>query len=520
MNSGCIQIKRVIFKGNNYKKSYGGTIMKKWIAVICAVTLGFSATGCGQTKEVSVKRVLSEKPAGEITVSCYDTMVYKDFLKKAAKSFEKSNPDTKIKVEAIGVMPEVKESESDGVSVSVVTTGDDEQERLDYISKINTELMSGKGADVLAMDILPYYKYADSGQLEDLQTYMKEDSSFDISDYRKTVLDAMKYHGGLYVMPLDYMFDYIAYDTTFFTGKEKQRLQGSSKFTYKQLIQSGKIPFQRANISTAGQIRMFRLTEPQMFRKLLRLDYGNYIDIENRKVNFTDGSFVKLLESVREYGEKGYLEADSESGQLTIEDFEKIKQEKLLFKIKGSYSLLSDVLRSTGKKDFSSFDTSGGDENNDKILGVLANENGDINLDYMQAYGINSNSKNKTLAWAFIKFLMSEKMQSSTEFSGLPINNKALKEKVKMDISDILGISSDKGSENQNKELTETQRKVYDYYLKSVNDFSDELNHYTIQDDTVKEMINTEVTYYFDGSKKATEVASTLQEKIQLYLNE
>lgn len=181
---------------------------------------------------------------------------------------------------------------------------------------------------------------------------------------------------------------------------------------------------------------------------------------------------------------------------------------------------MSDVLRSTGKKDFFSFDTSGGDENNDKILGVLENENGEINLDYMQAYGINSNSKNKTLAWAFIKFLMSEKMQSSTEFSGLPINNKALKEKVKMDISDILGISSDKGSENQNKELIETQQKVYDYYLKSINDFSGALNHYTIQDDTIKQMINTEVAYYFDGSKKANNVASTLQEKIELYLNE
>ena len=35
----------------------------------------------------------------------------------------------------------------------------------DYINMINTELMSGCGPDILAMDILPFYEYARNGPL-------------------------------------------------------------------------------------------------------------------------------------------------------------------------------------------------------------------------------------------------------------------------------------------------------------------------------------------------------------------
>ncbi|QHI73531.1 type 2 periplasmic-binding domain-containing protein [Aminipila terrae] len=156
--------------------------MKKWIAVLCIVALGFSVTGCGQKQEASLKQMLSEKLSGEITVSCYDTMMYKDFLENAAKVFEKKHPGTKINVEGFAPMPEVKKMEDGSVMTS---STNNEQEQADYISKVNTELMSGKGADILAMDVLPYYKYADGGQLENLQNYMDADSSFDIKDYKK-----------------------------------------------------------------------------------------------------------------------------------------------------------------------------------------------------------------------------------------------------------------------------------------------------------------------------------------------
>nr|WP_315021333.1 extracellular solute-binding protein [uncultured Aminipila sp.] len=490
--------------------------MKKWIVVLCIVTLGFSVTGCGQEEDASLKQLLSEKLSGEITVSCYDTMQYKDFLENAAKTFEKENPGTKIKVESFAPMPEVKTMEDGSVMTSTV---DDEQKRADYISKINTELMSGKGADVLAMDVLPYYKYADGGQLENLQSYMDADSNFDIQDYKKNILDAMKYHNGLYIIPLDYTFDYLTYDTSLFNENEKQSLQKGSKYTYNQLIEAGIEPFQRANANVDEPIRMFeKIADYGMLKELMFLNYDKYIDMENKKVNFNDGSFVKLLETVTKYGKNGYLSPQIDYNNFSMEDYQKMKQQKAFYRTKDNLFLLNEAFKSIGADSASPFkniDTGAGDESHDKILGLVANKNGDVNFKYMQAYGINANSENKALAWAFIKYIMSDGVPMA-DYS-LPVNNSARMKKAKID---IMGLTFSNNTMDQSKELTAEQKKIYDVYTKSIEKFSDALSYYPIKDETINNMINKEVDCYFDGSKTAEQVASTLQEKIELYLNE
>ncbi len=509
--------------------------MKKWIAVICAAALMLSVTGCGQTKEASVKQLVNEELSGEITVSCYDTMSYKDLLELAAKSFEAKNPGTKINVEAFGPMPEIKTMEDGDTSIIVMSTGDDPQERSEYISKINTELMSGEGADVLAMDILPYYKYVDGGQLENLQAYMDADDNFCMEDYRKNIMDALKFRGGQYVIPMDYCFEYIACDSSLFSEKEQQSLQQGTTFTYEQLMKAAEEPFERVNAESVEPKRMFgafaystMLTS--MFQEMFLQDYGDYIDIDNKKVNLTDGRFTKLLKSLKKYNDNNYLKQNSDSSgdspddvEITIEDFNEAKEEQFFYKVKSHFSFLTEALKEAGFKNVMGFgDMDAGNEDHDKTLGLLANENGDIHFNFSQAYGINANSDNKALSWSFVKYLMSEEIQSNLEFSsmGLPVNNAARLEKAKIDIT---GSSFDpeinqKG--DQEGVLTESQQIALDSYVKKIEELSDELNYYPIQDDTIDQMVNNEVPHYFDGSKSAEEVAKTLQEKIELYLNE
>lgn len=485
--------------------------MKKWIAVICAVTLGLSVTGCGQTNEGSVKQLLSEQLSGEITVSCYDTMLYKDFLEKAAKVFEKKNPGTKIKVESFAPMPEIRELE-DGSTVS--TSTEDEQKQADYISKINTELMSGKGADILAMDILPYYKYVDGGQLEDLQLYMDADSNFDMKDYQKNILDATKFHDGQYIMPLDYMFDYLAYDSSLFNEDEIQNLKKNNKYTYNQLFKVGKEPLQRANAKATEPVRIFETyAGVDMVREILNSEYKNYIDIENKKVNLTDGNFARLLESVKKYGENGYLDLDPRDKEFSMEDLEKMERQHFLFKTKMQTTLMDEALKSAGINSNGPV-MDGGDTSNDKTLGSLTNDNGKVQFKYMQAYGINSNSQNKALAWAFLKFLMSGEIPLDSY--SFPVNNAARMDMIKLYISGQL--FSDKA--DPDKELTAEQEKPYETCTKSIEKFTNSLNYYPIKDETIDTMVEKEVDNYFNGSKTADEVANTLQEKIELYLNE
>lgn len=502
--------------------------MKKWIAILCVATVMLSAAACGQSDQPaqsSIEQLISQELSGEITVSCYDTMAYKEFLEMAAKSFEAANPGTTINVETFAAMPEVKTSQSGGKNIQMMEKVEDSQEKSDYINKINTELMGGGGADVLAMDILPYYKYADSGQLEDLKAYMDADDSFRKSDYRENIIDALQYKGGQYVLPLDYEFQYLAYDSSLFTEEEEQDLHNDSTFSYEQLFEAAKEPFKNVNAEGSEVKRIFGAPaytgqRPNMFSELFLENYDAFIDIENRTVHFTDGGFAELLKTIKEYDEKGYLKPSSSSAQFQLGDLEKNIAEQFFYKTKKQFSLLTEALKGTGMKMMLSFGSmSAGNEDNDKTLGNLQGKNGNVNFSYTQAYGINANSDNKALAWAFVKYMMGEEMQSSLQLSrtSLPVHNAARKEKAEMGISGELFAQ---GKGNTSGELNESQQKALDQYLETTEKLSDALNYCPIEDTTINSMIDSEAAYYFSGSKTAEEVANALQSKIELYLNE
>ena len=110
-------------------------------------------------------------------------------------------------------------------------------------------------------------------------------------------------------------------------------------------------------------------------------------------------------------------------------------------------------------------------------------------------------------------------MQSNPELSnvGIPINNEARTEKAKADIKGMSFNPKTNQEENQGEALTESQQIALDRYTKTMDELSEELNYYPIQDDTINDMVDNEVAHYFDGSKSAEEVAKTLQKKLELY---
>ncbi len=508
--------------------------MKKRIALGCIFVLIFSLAGCGQSKEASVEQLLEEELSGEITVSCYDPMSHKEFFEKAAKSFEEKHPGTNINVETFAEMPEIKTSEDSKIAVVTVSKEEDSQERADYIGKINTELMGGGGPDLLAMDILPFYKYADGGLLENLQNYMDADKDFAVQDYRSNIIEAMKYKGGQYLMPLDYRFDYIGYDSSLLRGDDESRLKAiADRISYNALFQIEKDSFLQENSDSSEPVRMLGMPADQiMLEELMRCDYNEYIDFENRKVSLNDGRFASLLESVKQYGADGYLRPVTSADQLGSDDsgvsfdmsaLEKMRSEKFFFKSKSHYSLKEEVLRAERVADgFKSFGFGGGissgDERNDRVLGLLSGNNGNKAFEYFNALGINSNSSNKALAWAFLKYLLSEEIQSDpqTMFIGLPVNNAAREELASKMIANNYG---DEAPSEADK-LTTEQKNLINRYGDTVESLSDTLNYWPIQDDTIKEMIRQETDRFFNGSSSSGEVAEALQKKIELYLNE
>jgi len=491
--------------------------------ILCAVAAcGGSGTsgGAGSSGADAVAAIIDSEIGGEITVSCYDPMVYKAFLDEAARLFEKKYPGVKVNVETFSAMPEIRTSESGGVRISMVEAQDNPQGRSDYLSKVSTALMSGEGADIYAVDVLPTHKFADSGQLENLANYMEADRDFDKSAYRSNILQALAYKGGLWFVPMDYSFNFLTYDSTLLRGDEAS-FNLRSAFTVEQLINAAAPVFD-------GSGRLFNLSDYNRFQGggggglysyLLNESYNSYVDIENRQAHFTDRGFAEMLTSLKEYTELGYVSEgipmQPNAGAVRMSAQEP-PTERFYYKYKNSMMLMQHFNRDSERRMMISYGgAAAGIEADDEIAGIVADADGNVPFTFQQAYALNSSSKNKQTAWAFLKFLLSEEMQLSASLMPLsqPLHNDARTQKAELTLSGaFMG--------EQSQPLDEAQQEVLRRYTEAVEQLSDQINAYTMKDSIIDDMIASEVRYFFDGVKSAAEVAQVLQNRVTLYLNE
>jgi multiple sugar transport system substrate-binding protein len=495
--------------------------MKQFFMIITALS-GLVLVSCGG-KNVAAASVSGAPAAsqtvqtplaeasltGALTVSCYESMNYRAFLEEGARLFEQAYPGTKVNVEAVGAMPETRTEETSNTIVSMVSVQNDPGARSDYITRVNTSLMSGEGADVYAMDILPIHKYAESGQFENLDAYIKSDTTFNMADYRKNIIDASYYNGALYFIPMDYTFKCYTYDSTLVP--EAAVFGSNSVFSTAQLIElakpyyngSSKLLSTYANLNGIG-------------RRLWNENYQTIVDIPNKRANFTDGTFASIFNNMQAWAAAGYLPQSVASGRRQEEllRIDEQASDRYVFKVKDSFALMSMFTRGMSSNRVMIRDgvSAQGVENDDELAGIQANENGVVPYTYSQAYGINANSKNKALAWAFIKFLMSEERQLSG-VNSLPINNAARAKKVELLLS---GALMGRGA----TALNDAQLAALANYRAAVEALSDKINAYVLHDTIIDDMLMLEATYYIEGSRTLDELARVLQNKVDLYLNE
>jgi multiple sugar transport system substrate-binding protein len=492
--------------------------MKRLFFVQCVLAAGVILAACGGKAKQATGGVgadfFTNAISGEITISAYDSFDYKSFLEEAAKAFEALYPGTKVNVETFSAMPEIRTGGQGNMRVTVTAMQDDPQSRTDYINRVNTNLMSGKGADLYAMDILPLHKFAANGTLENLDSYMAMDPNFNKSDYRKNILDAVRYQNGTWFLPLKYDFNYFAYDSTLVPTEIASRFGVDKAFSSEDLLKIGMGLYN-------GAYKIFNINGSQrMFNVLLGESIQSYLDLANKKPNFVDGSFAAMLDSTRNYGRQGLIPQGAtdqqDAGQLLRRGME-APTDRFYFKQYNSINLLSQFSRSLGNVNrMMGSGTAMAIDTDDKIAGLQANADGSVPFTYRRAFGINSQSKNKETAWAFLKFLLSGEMQDPTDLmTGFSLNNKAREETAELAFSAFMGRPG-----NSDGVLNEQQTQALTQYKTAVEKMSDSINCFVVRDSSLNEMIASEVQYYFDGSKTADDVARVLQNKADLYLNE
>ena len=352
---------------------------------------------------------------------------------------------------------------NEGVSITINTYGDEtEFDTARYSQIINTALMGGGGEDIIDVSVLDWVTLADSNRLLDL----KNKIYFSPETHYQSILDAYLYNGGRFAVPLSFNF------TAFRLDEPYTHIEIPNPLTLTALMSlAAEEPDVPLFISATG------LCAVSLTHMMFEMNFSDYIDVRNKEANVDNEKFMSLLKNVssienlrvREPGEMG------------------IVWEILIY---------NPVMSVNGIEDYSG-------------LFLLTNDDGESLFSPVGFLpSLNKNSPNQELALDFMRFLVSEEIQSSPELMFNPVNRNASAEMAVL----VLGQVRAGGYAAEGFDL---ERNIAIF-----NELVESLRVVRHSDVFISNFVRAELTRYFDGEVGLEQAAKNLQARLNTYLNE
>lgn len=469
----------------------GKISLSRVLALALSFLLMVSAAGCGKTQETG-----TGGDNNSLTIS----VVTKDmYLDTAVQRFRELHP---------GVNVEVIEYTSNALPAAsgntVMVRKDDPADIEKYVTAMNTQLMSGQGSDIMLLNDLPYPTYADKGLLVDIGRMMQADQSFDLSKYYGNVLEALKYKGNLYVLPVSFSIDLMAADKTLL---ENSRVKiDENTWSWNDFVQTAEqVVKANSNGGTQELYALAGIDERLLITSLVQDNFNKLVDSEKKEAYFTGQDFLDLLNLSKYLIDHKLVNTDTTQGNV----MELASRGKLAFNLTPLRGFMDLQMAKT---------TFGGDV---QLLKSPGNE-GNLSFSTNTMYGISSKSASKQLAWEFLKFLVSDEMMTQRALLGLPINKQVVPQ-----IAEALSQISQKGKANiamkgpgggtsQPITLQPPTQEDIDF----VEKLMEKANVYNGTDQKIISIVQEESAAFFTGQKTAETTAKLIQDRVNTYLNE
>lgn len=394
---------------------------------------------------------------GEITVSSF---MEQEFLTAAAEQFMDLYPDVKVTV-----------------NVYNETSGAGSVE--DYQNYLNTKIMTGKAEDIILNSFLPVEKYSEMGVFEDLSRYISLTPEFTEENYFMNVLQSAKEKSGeIYLIPYMAKFDVVGFSDVLLSEQMgmESRLQ-SAGF-------SDRMEIAKELVSNTSKKNAFliMMNEVQYADYLIEDKLSDFIDVEKKSVNLNSDAYITLLKEVKELSDNHAFDADV--------DF---------YNMEYYYAATCD------------YDVQAAFYELDEQSGLsysmpIADSEGKVAVNANYCMALNSASQNKDLAWEFMKYLLSEEVQTLPSVHGLAINKKGFDAAVER----YYNFYAESNSGSVDKEE----------YGKLLQDWMEQINDCDTVDSAIWTLIEEENGKFFEGKQTAEDTASVLQRKIEQYFNE
>lgn len=405
-------------------------------------------------------------------------------IRQAITSYQKANPDVYVSLE-IGV------ADDSGVTAN------------DALKTLNTNIMAGKGPDILILDGMPIDSYIEKGLLSDISDVLQEVS--DTDGVFENIANIYQSNDKTYAIPTKFTIPVIVGD--------KETLDAANDLT-----------------ALANAAAALREENPD----------------KSGILNFTDAS--ELLDALYPSSSFTWLKEDGTLDEAGLKEF--LEQAKKIYDTYIPKQSDENTLRSVG------ISSSGGNISSivDEVTSMLMESNSiglfnitsidDLSMiislanslenstyDFLKGQsdsvfiptatvGISAKSENVDAAKAFVKTLLSEEIQKSTVAEGLPINKKAFDElcinsaETESDSNGSISIQSEMGSVNLNitwptdEQITEFKEKI------------EALTQASNTNVTICEVVLDEALRCLEGDVSVDEATSNIMTKINLYLSE
>lgn len=440
--------------------------------MVCVICI-FS--GCAEGNEAVSEEVQSEEIQSSVTQSVEETQEYvqpemkgeititclseNELLTAAARKFMSIYPDVTVTIHA---------SEAGSTQ--------------EYQTYLNTKIMSGKAEDIIFNSFLPIAKYTEMGVFEDLSKYIAMTPEFNDENYFMNVLCAAGNDSGeIPLIPYMTRFHVIGFSDHLLAG------QGTIEDTLKTWENTGfseSMELGKKLAADSGKENVFLLqgNEISYVDSLIRDSFSKFINIKEKQVNLDTPEYINLLNSVKELSQKNMFGVNT--------DF---YNTEYYFAATVDYDVQAAFYDLSNEEDLA-------------YSMPLADTEGKIATNVNYSMARNSASSHKDLAWEFMKYLLSEDVQTMPSLHGLAVNR----------------IGFEASAQRYYSFYTENNKGSVDAeeYAALLEKWTEQINSCDMVDAAIWDFMDSENSKFFSGEQTAETTAKNLQQQINQYLNE
>ena len=384
---------------------------------------------------------------------------------------------------------------NDTYRISLIDYSSESGEYEEGISRMNTDIVSGKVPDIILLDdSMPTDSYISKGLFADLLPIIEKDEEIDRNDLMPNVMEAFSRDGKLYRLIPSYSIRTIVAKTSD-VGEERG-------WTEEAMALWDSKPEGTEFIAGA--------TRSEMLNMCMSFAGSQFVNYSTGDCDFNNEGFLNLLEFLKrfpvEISDDYYTDEYWSSYDSLWRTGKVITQQMYL----GDFRNLNYTEKGTFGEPIT-------------MIGFPStDQDGSVLVPTMQ-FAISAKSKNQDAAWQFLRYYLTEDYQN--EAPGFPLSMKVLEKRAEEAMDRPYYTD-----ENGNKEyyddiiyiddvevtIEPMTREEVDHFMEILKTFKN-VGRY---DDTLINIISEEAEPYFNGQKNAGEVAQIIQNRAQIYLHE